>query len=112
MQCTYKSNVSDMRPHHYIIYSLNNKLVFKSQASQLVNLVDGENEVDSSNIKSVAKQIFRESKAIKHVKQDTLKYNCKIDKTDGKIITSAITIKFTMCTVSDRQDEVFHYHPS
>ena len=96
-----------MRPHHYIIYSLNNKLVFKSQASQLVNLVDGENEVDSSNIKSVAKQIFRESKAIKHVKQDTSKYSC-FDKTDGKIIT----IKFTMCTVSDRQDEVFHYHPS
>ena len=56
-------------------------LVFRSQASQFVNLVDGENEVDPSNIKSVAKQIVRESKAIK---QDTSKYSCKIDKTDAR----------------------------
>ena len=50
--------------HNYITYSLANKLVFRSQASQVVNLVDGENEVVSLNIKTVAKQIVRESKAI------------------------------------------------
>ena len=55
-------------------------LVFRSRASQLVNL-DDENEVYSSNIKSVAKQIVRESKAIK---QDTSKYSCKIGKTDAR----------------------------
>ena len=53
----------------YITYSLANMLVFRSQASQLVNLVDDENEVDSSNIKSVAKQTVYESKA---TKQDTV----------------------------------------
>ena len=96
-------------------------LVFRSQASQFLNLVDGENEVDSSNIKSVAKQTVYESKAIE---QDTLKYSCNIDRTDacsqcsetlfsllfhispelnsslpayliGNIRTSAITSKFT-----------------
>ena len=59
----YKSNVSLGRIT-YITYSLANNLVFRSQASQLVKLVDGENEVDSLNINSVAKQIVRESKAI------------------------------------------------
>ena len=39
---------------HVSHIDLNNKLVFRSQASQLVNLVDGENVVDSLNIKSVS----------------------------------------------------------
>ena len=56
-------------------------LVFRSQAPQLVNLVDDEKVVHSSNIKSVARQNVRESKAIKH---DTTKYSCKIDKTDAR----------------------------
>ena len=56
-------------------------LVFWSQASQLVNFIVDENEVHSSNIKSVARKNARESKAIK---QDTTKYSCKIDKTDAR----------------------------
>ena len=64
-----------------ITYSLANMLVFRSQASQLINLVDDENEVDSSNIKSVVKQFVRKPKAIK---QDTSKYNWIIDTSDAR----------------------------
>ncbi len=53
-------------------------LVFRSRASQLVNLVENSDN-DSSNLKAIAKQIISESKSIA---QDPTCYNSGIDKAD------------------------------
>jgi hypothetical protein len=51
-------------------------LVFRSRASQLVHLFE-ETDVDYANVKSIAKQIVHESKALE---QDTSSYSSRIDE--------------------------------